>query len=516
MFKRGSLFLAILLCAAVTLAQDKTADMFKTNNPNLMNLNEPKEYNGGSLVYIEGVKAPEVANNDMDALKLKLFGTKNVREATKDTLKFENTTSVPQNQIHSFTFQTPLHQTVQAGFIRHIPDFLSVIHIIDQEQLTVTENITLMNTEEEVFFERTMPMTATAEAELVSFIQNGQQLPVNNQARSNQLNFKSTIPLQLGPNQLTLTYNIFNPFQGNTLFLPLTGLDIGWAIERFKTRVLFPNTVSVSESKLVYGANNLEIEDIYRQTTDGQNLSFVIDRIVPPNGSVQLDLTLDKSALPLPENAHITLWILVLSFGLYLLYWLGFGWWENRTLKGNRLPKIKYPTDILVLATQMQAQFNTKKWQELIEFGKKNNWPTDKLVHQQKQSTTKESLRKTELKSFWNIASETVWGTALLLAGTFITLLNVEEKFPCLGFAILTAGAFLGVLGLYHFALKKGRHLFWQKKLRQLLTLTVLAGLTQNQVRQIYPLFILTGNATQFKEALMKQNPKMAKQTHLI
>ena len=80
---KGGVFLTILLNIGLALAQDVTADMFRTDNPNLMNLNEPKEYTGAPLVYIEGVKAPEKANNDMEALQLKLFGTKDIQAATK-------------------------------------------------------------------------------------------------------------------------------------------------------------------------------------------------------------------------------------------------------------------------------------------------------------------------------------------------------------------------------------------------------------------------------------------------
>ena len=107
MFKKGGVFLSILLCATMVFAQDKTAEMFRTDNPNLMNLNEAKEYTGSPLVYIQGVKAPETASNDMEELQLKLFGTKDVRSATKDTLTLSDAAiKVPENQEQNLTFQT--------------------------------------------------------------------------------------------------------------------------------------------------------------------------------------------------------------------------------------------------------------------------------------------------------------------------------------------------------------------------------------------------------------------------
>ena len=121
MLKKGGIFLCLLLCTTLAFAEDNIDKLFHHDNPNLINLNEAKEYDNEPLVYIEGVKAPEKANNDIEELQLKLFGTKNVKEATKNTLELSPSQlpAAPENQVRDFVFQSPFNQTIRSAFIPH-------------------------------------------------------------------------------------------------------------------------------------------------------------------------------------------------------------------------------------------------------------------------------------------------------------------------------------------------------------------------------------------------------------
>ena len=70
MLKKGGFLLALLLTFSPVRAQDQTANMFRPDNPDLVNLNEPTEYTGSPAIYIQGIKAPEKATNDIEELQL--------------------------------------------------------------------------------------------------------------------------------------------------------------------------------------------------------------------------------------------------------------------------------------------------------------------------------------------------------------------------------------------------------------------------------------------------------------
>ena len=129
MLKKGGFLLGLLLIFGSARAQDQTENIFRFDNPALVNLNEPTEYTGSPAIYIQGVKAPEKATNDMEELQLKLFGTKNVNEATKSKLTLSDSApQAPENQIQNFTFQSPFHKEIRSGFIPHVSNFIAIIH----------------------------------------------------------------------------------------------------------------------------------------------------------------------------------------------------------------------------------------------------------------------------------------------------------------------------------------------------------------------------------------------------
>ena len=519
MFKKGGVFLSILLCATMVFAQDKTAEMFRTDNPNLMNLNEAKEYTGSPLVYIQGVKAPETANNDMEELQLKLFGTKDVRSATKDTLTLSDAAiKVPENQEQNLTFQTPFNKTIQSGFIPHVANFMTMIQILNQRQLTVSENVVLVNTKEDEYWTRTITLPTNTTAQITSYLQNGQQYPVTQNVHKNTLTFTSPQPLQLGPNQIVLKYNIENPFHNNQFNFQLISADFSWPIEKLDTLISFPKPLAIDDSKLLFGTNKVEIPDIYTQQSDKEaNVTISVQRVIPPRAEIVLQMKFEASNLPPKENLHtgtFILWILVLVLSLY---WILSGWLEKHRLNRTHLPKIKYPRTIATLAHQMDTHLNQTKWQQLIDFGQKNNWPLAKLLVQ--QSATEKHPKWTKFKAnvstFLSLMLESILGTGVLFIAAIIALSLAQETVNIQTYVYLILFCILGITVLYLMAFKPARKIYWQKKLKQLSEPIILTGLTNAQVRQIYPLFILTQKNEDWRKELIKTNPKVAQETHL-
>lgn len=519
MLKKGGIFLGLLLCMGSVFAQDKTADMFREDNPNLINLNEASAYTGSPMVYIQGVKAPEKANNDMEELQLKLFGTKQVREATKNNLKLSDTTfETPENQVQNYTFETPFHQKIQSAFIPHISNFMTIIQILNQDQIAISENIVLVNTKEDEHWTRTINLPPHAKAQTVSYLQNDKLYPVSLDPQTDSFAFTSPEPLQMGPNHLVLKYNIEYPFQGDQFRLQLLDQESNWPIEQFKTLLLFPTPTKITSSKLLFGTNNLEIPNIYTQQIDAKsNINITINRVVPPRAEINLQMQLDRNSLPIRDDGTIRSLLVGGGIVLLIIYWLAFAWWERKRLTKKYLPQIKYPRTITTLAHQMGTQVTPTKWDQLIHFGQTNGWPLAKLVSEQNTAQNKPvwTKIKTFSANFGALMFEPILGTLILVIGILITpyfMANTKITMPTFGLILF---AIFGLIALYIFALKPTRRLYWQKKLNQLMDNTVLTGLTSKQVRQIYPLFVLVQRHEDWRQRLIQTNPKVAQETRL-
>ena len=518
MLKGGAFFFALLFVIAPAFAQDQMADFWQSQNSQLLNLSEAAPYEGSPLVYVEGIRPPEKANNDLEELQLKLFGTKNVREATKNTLKLSDITLETQDQQPELVFLNPLHQETRSAFIPHISNFMAIIQILNRDQLIVNENVTLINTKENNSWTRHIALQPLSSAKFVSFMQNGQVQSVTTEEQIGDVTFTSAIPLDIGVNHIVFKYTVQKPFIGNEFNFNLIGSDSPWPIEQFKTLVLFPAAMQLTGTKLLFGNNQMDIPDIYSQKTDSRsNTNFTINRVVPPRAKIQLHMQFDVNTLPKPDQLNTHLWILWGTGILLILYWILFGWWERRTIRKGRLPKIKYPHSLLSLAQQLSTIMTPQKWQQLIRFGEKNNWPLQKLNAEKDafEKTPRKAVIEAALSNFIMLIFEPFVGTTLLVIGAALTLYYVQESYPLRGLLILVIFAVLGLYLLYALSLKQTRRLYWQRKLAQLSNKTILTGLTSMQVRQIYPLFILTQKNEEWRKNLIKTNPKIAQETHL-
>lgn len=518
MFKKV-IFFSIFLSTSIAFAQKITGDLFRLDNPNLINPNEAVEYKGSPLVYIEGVKAPERATNDEERLQLKFFGTKNIQEVTKDNLKLSE--GLPQNLINqdqNLTFQNPFHKTVKSGFIPHISNFIAIIQILSQTQTTIEEHISLINTDENNYWTRTMLLPQGASIKLTGFTQNGTSYTLPDEEQKRILSFKAPHPLKLGANSIVMKYTLDNPFQKGLFQLNLLETDLIWPIEQFDAVVLFSNPTQILSSKLLFGNNQMDIPDIYTQEIDqNSNLHIIINRVIPPHAKIKLQMQFDDSKLPTAEQTYTVPLILAIGSLLLIMYWILFGWLEKRHLIRGRLPKIKYPHNTLCLAHQLDTVITEQKWQLLIDFGKANNWPITKLMKEQNQQLHKPFLThcKTIIANFWALMFEPIMGTFILLVGIGFTLYMAQNGLilgPLIGLIILSIAA---LTILYSLALKPIRQLYWQKKLAQLSDQNIMTGLTALQVRQIYPLFVITHKQDEWCQKLIQTNPKVAQETHL-
>ena len=261
----------------------------------------------------------------------------------------------------------------------------------------------------------------------------------------------------------------------------------------------------------------MEIPDIYTQQSDAEaNVSIAINRVVPPNASIELQMKFDTTLLPNKEKIYTSHFI----FGLFILiltaYLFIVGWWEKHLLRRPILPPIRYPRKILALAHQMGTQLTSTKWHQLIDFGKKNAWPLTKLLNEQErqQKTPFWTKFKTNMFTFLSLMIEPIIGTFILLILTLITIDLIQEQINNFSLFCVILFSIIELLILYFAVIKPTRRSYWQKKLNQLSQPPILTGLTSMQVRQIYPLFILSQKNEDWRKKLIKTNPKLAQETH--
>ena len=522
MLKKGGIFLGILLSLTAVFAQDKTEELFRhNNNPHLLNLGEAKAAKKGeTLVYIEGVRAPETAHNDIEALQLELFGTKNIKEATKNTLELsKDTLAPPPNQIHDFVMQTPFHGFIQTGFIRHIPSFVITVQILNQKQLLISEDVSVMNTDKNEYWTREIPLPEGSTAQLISYTQNGKVESLESiKPIQNTLSFKASQPLLSGPNQLNLTYQLDNPFNGDKLNLDLTGLDFTWPIEKFSTLVMYPTPLEFKENRLLFGANQLDISNIYTKKVDPSNTAFSIQRIIPPHGSIHVSMQFDPNQLPLPEPKQLLSRTFILGLVLLILYLVFFAYSERRQAHHLKPKKLKGIPNILTLAKQMEANLTTKTWALLSTFCEHNAWAVSEMAAMQDIWTkdTRKDRIKLSIRNFFALTLEPIIGVMILIVGIELIEILIEQTFSPVLCALLIIGSLLGISLLYLVVLKPARKHYWEKSLIHFAQPQILIGLTKQQVCQIYPLFILSHKHEEWQQALIHTNPKLAKTVHLM
>lgn len=520
MFKKGGVLLALLLCTLPVLAQDKLEELFRPDNPNLINLNEPAEFKGQPLVYIEGVKAPEKATNDMEELQLKMFGTKKVLDATRDDLAFSDTSpSEPSNQIQNYTFQTPFHQTIQAAFIHHISRFMVIAQILDQNQIVVREYITVMNTDENLVWTRQIPLAEMTQAVITNYVQNDQVYKINETPQTGTLTFSAPQPLALGPNQISLTYYLNNPNPSSKLDLEITGAQLAWPIEKFQMMLLFPNNQVLQESKLTFGSNRMDIPEIYTQQADvHSNLYMQIHRIVPPNASIQANLVLDMTKLPEATTSDTNNELLFLGVTLLILYWAAYAGWTKYFAKPQHPANIKCPKNLILFIIQMSKLPTEKIWHDLFAFHQDNQISADKIKKQYQhwlQHPDKEE-KKAKIQNICLLSYEVILGTILLLTGIIGISFYLDQPFTRPIIWSLAVISILVCILLYLFILKPSQKRKWYKQLSLLSNPSVISGLSTQQICQIYPLFVLAGQGEQWRVLLNQINPKAAQQVHLM
>ena len=110
---------------------------------------------------------------------------------------------------------------------------------------------------------------------------------------------------------------------------------------------------------------------------------------------------------------------------------------------------------------------------------------------------------------------EVLIGSVVLLLGTLFTLLYFDQHLSTGLVIVLSLFTLLGCILLYLLSLKPTRQLIWKQQRARLCEESILAGLTSQQIKQIYPLFLLSGEEQRWQAKLAQINPMSVNKAHL-
>jgi len=513
------LFLALVLCIRPIFAQDLTAEMFQSDNPNLMNLGEAKEYNGSPLVYIDGVKAPEQATNSLEELQLEFFGTKDIQSKTHNSLNFQPIKR-EQGLKPNITIETPFHQTVTAGLMRHIPDFLTIIQVLNNSQIIVTEQVSIISVRENEIWTRDIPLPNGVDFQVTSYIQNGQTVPVK-LTEKGKLAFQSPVPLNLGLNHILLEYTISDVIQNKVLKLDLTGTQLDWPIERMNAMILFPNKVQFIQNKLLFGTNEMEVPQAYTTQLDERGNTFYhFSKIIPPLASIRIYVELENALLASDDFGtkfwrNTSLLLMTAMSVIMLLYWFLYALWTRRQLHQYKIPRLTKSTNWLFVAHQLRLKLTVNILNKLEIFLIQHNLPVKiprRLFKSKKKNQYLSYPLMIRIKSLLRWVGELAIGS-LLLIGLYVALARYLEVGvnPYFVAAWLIA-TILVLTFFYHYYFQSYAKLLWQKCIQKFSTKEAMIGLTRFQAKLVYPLMILIGSESQWLSEFESLNPKEAKE----
>ena len=316
----GGLILGI---ACAGFAQTDMNSLFSGENKNIIYSGEAKEYTGSPLVFIEGISDQPKPKNWRDELKIKLFGSMEIpqKEAQKPLPPLQQT-----NVQDSITINTLFGKEKEVAFVPHTADWNFIIQILNDEDISVQEEIQFIKTADVPDLIRDWPKQNLT---LMSAQINGQEIPLQIEEKSDSLQLK--LPqLETGVYKLRLNYLIrkvgdFGKKKGK-LAIGLT--EMGWNLpsDSFNGIILFPTKINDVKTQFLLGKNHQEIEGAFENQTDEQGaLFFRATHLMPAHSAIQmnLDLTFDsfvkKGIWEKIKESTSTL-IFLISLGVIFLY----------------------------------------------------------------------------------------------------------------------------------------------------------------------------------------------------
>lgn len=287
--------LIFLLCFLIfpVLAQDINNNTFHESNPNLILDNEAKVFQGGALVYIDGISNKPQPKTWMDKAKIRLFGSMDIPQKADgptldDSYSFENTnqntSGIPSRDFFG--------KNKELQYISHTSDWNFIIQAMDGQSIHIQENLQFLTTQD-IPIARTWPLNSDYFF-LIDAKFNGKSIKSLLQKNNNSTSLK--IPLaQKGLHEVKLEYVLHTPDVQN-FSLPLTANDWPLIIDNM-SGIILTTQQKLNDIKFLFGQNDLEIPQNFTiQTDEKENIFFKNNHVIPAFAQIKLNASIQKSA----------------------------------------------------------------------------------------------------------------------------------------------------------------------------------------------------------------------------
>lgn len=266
----------LMVCALIMIATASVAQ--ETIPENLLNIEEYKKnkdtpYKGGSFVHIdlpENIPSEEIFN------------------------------PIPLLPNGNYTIKTPFGQKTEAAFVAHTTDFYSIIQILNNTDVTIQQTIQFVTTKGRSHFIRTFDLPTDSQMTLINAKRDNKTIDTVKITQDNQKwTIQDNAILSSGIYSYTLSYLIKDAIkpQGDKhhLRISLTGVDWTFPTERFSAIVLLPKKSSVKSHTLLFGSNNVQIDNAFISQSDDKGIVYHLTRPLPAYADVKIDMLLDKN-----------------------------------------------------------------------------------------------------------------------------------------------------------------------------------------------------------------------------
>ena len=237
---------------------------------------------------------------------------------------------IPLQPLGTYPIKTPFKQETQAAFVAHTTDFASIVHILNDTDVVMQQTIQFVNTKGRDHFIRTFDLPDNVQMTLINAIRDNQPVNTITVSKNNRTwTIQDDAALSSGIYSYTLSYFIKGIIQSQEnkshLRLSLTGTNWALPTERFSAIVLLPAKVSVQSHVLLFGSNNVQINNSFTSQTDDKGITYHLTRPLPAYADVKIDMVLDQ--IPAPSfserlTQHFNHLLFFLCLGVLVLYTL--------------------------------------------------------------------------------------------------------------------------------------------------------------------------------------------------
>lgn len=306
-------------------AQTDMEAMFSSDNQNIIYANQPKDYTGAPLVFIEGISDKPQPKDWKDELKIKLFGSMEIPKAEiqKPLPPLEQNDNNVQKTIK---INSLFGGEKEVAFVPHTSDWSFIIQVLNDTEIVIQEDIQFIKTANTPSPVRDW---AKQDMQLLKVQINGQEIPLKLSEESDVLRLKFP-EFGTGVHKVRLTYLVKGAgiFSKKEAQISLALTNTGWNLptDSFSGVVLFPVSVQKVKTSFLLGKNHQEIKGAFDSGNDSTgSLFFRSTHLIPENSAIQMNLKLEydsfiKQGLKEKITNSTSFLIFIVSLGIILLY----------------------------------------------------------------------------------------------------------------------------------------------------------------------------------------------------